>query len=227
MGIFQWIISSFLVNSDILVPLQVYTYNIIGSILVRPVGGAILGVAFLLVSRKIHDPGVKDLYETLSLGIMLLAISNVDARIYLLPYPPFGLVTISFMGISSYLLMVGIYYSSISTSMNSQIRSMIARSVDKELSFLSNISRSQMEKQIQNRVKVLTERFANDLAEDSGVGMNLKPEEIAHQITLVMKEKEAMIHKKRIRIRRYESANEEPKEAKVYFCAHLGSQRRN
>jgi hypothetical protein len=196
LGIFQWIISFVLVNSDMLSTLQVYTFNIIGSILVRPVGGAILGVAFLIVSRKIHDPSVKNYMRLSALGIMLLAISNEDARIYLLPYPPFGLVTISFMGISSYLLMVGIYYSSVSTSMNSQIRSMIERSVDKELKFLSNIGHSQLEKQILNRVKVLTERFADDLTEDSGVGMNLKTEEIVDQISLVMKEKEAMAHKK-------------------------------
>jgi hypothetical protein len=127
---------------------------------------------------------------------MLLAISNEDARIYLLPYPPFGLVTISFIGISSYLLMVGIYYSSVSTSMNIQIRSMIERSTDKELNFLSNIGRSQIEKQILNRVKVLTEKFADDLKEDSGVGMSLKTEEIIQQISLIMKEKEAMTHRK-------------------------------
>jgi hypothetical protein len=112
-----------------------YTFNIIGSILVRSIGGAILGAAFLIVSRKVQNPSVKNYMKFSALGIVLLAISNEDARIYLLPYPPFGLVTISFIGISSYLLMVGIYYSSVSTSMNSQIRSMIERSVDKELSF--------------------------------------------------------------------------------------------
>ena len=119
------------VNFDILSTLQVYTFNIIGSILVSPVGGAILGLAFLIVSRKIHDPSVKNYMRLSALGIMLFAISNEDARIY--PYQPFGLVTISFMGISSY-LMVGIYHSSISISMNSQIRSLIERSVTKDTS---------------------------------------------------------------------------------------------
>ena len=146
--------------------------------------------------RLVHDPSVKNYMRFSTFGIMLLAISNEDAKIYLLPYPPFGLVTISFMGISSYLLMVGIYYSSVSTSINSQIRSMIERSVNNELSFLSNIGRSQMEKQILNRIKELTERFAEDLTEDSGVVINLKTEEIVHQLSLVMKEKEAMTQKK-------------------------------
>lgn len=118
-----------------MISLQVYTFNIISSIMTRPVGGAILGIAFLIVARSIYDTNVKNYMKFSALGIMLLAISNEDARIYLLPYPPFGLVTISFMGISSYLLLVGIYYSAVSTSINSQIRSIIERSVDKELGF--------------------------------------------------------------------------------------------
>lgn len=120
---------------DTVISLQVYTFNIISSIMTRPVGGAILGIAFLIVARSIHDTNVKNYMKFSALGIMLLAISNEDARVYLLPYPPFGLVTISFMGISSYLLLVGIYYSAVSTSINSQIRSIIERSVDKELGF--------------------------------------------------------------------------------------------
>jgi hypothetical protein len=123
------------VGLDTVISLQVYTFNIISSIMTRPVGGAILGIAFLIVARSIHDTNVKNYMKFSALGIMLLAISNEDARVYLLPYPPFGLVTISFMGISSYLLLVGIYYSAVSTSINSQIRSIIERSVDKELGF--------------------------------------------------------------------------------------------
>jgi hypothetical protein len=127
---------------------------------------------------------------------MLLAISNEDARIYLLPYPPFGIATMSFIGISSYLFMVGIYYSAVSTSINSQIRSMIQKSVDKELSFLSSLGRSQMEKQIRNRVKVLTKKFADDLIDDSGLGITLENKQIEEQISFVMKEREALSQKK-------------------------------
>ena len=61
---------------------------------------------------------------------------------------------------------------------------------------MCNIGRSQIEKQILSRVKVSTERFVDDLSKDSGVGMNLKTEEIVDQISLVMTEKVAMTHKK-------------------------------
>ena len=195
-GVFQWIMSSILTASDTVNTLQIYTFNVLGSILTRPVGGAILGIAFLVVAKKIDDQGIKNYMRLSALGIVLLAISNEDARIYLLPYPPFGIVTISFMGISSYLLMIGVYYSAVSTSMNSQLRSMIERSVDKELTFLSSIGRSEAEKQIMNRVKILTKKFAENLSEDSGVGIELETKQIEKQISFVIEEREAISKKK-------------------------------
>jgi hypothetical protein len=196
LGIFQWIISSVLAGSELLNALQIYTFNVISSILTKPVGGAILGVAFLIVSRRIDDRGIKNYMKLSAIGIILLAISNEDARIYLLPYPPFGIVTISFIGISSYLLMVGIYYAAVSTSINNQIRAMIERSVDKELTFLSNIARSQMEMQIMDKVKTLTKKFAEELTKDSGVGITLQSRQIEEQISFVLKERDILSQKK-------------------------------
>jgi hypothetical protein len=106
-----------------------------------------------------------------ALGIMLLSISNEDAGLYLLPYPPFGLPTITFVGISSYLLLVGIYYSAISTSQDNKIRSLIKKSVEEQLKFVSEIGTSQMEQEIQSKVKDLTRRSAKKLEEDSGIEM--------------------------------------------------------
>ena len=75
-----------------------------------------------------------------AIGIMLLSISNQDAGLYLSPpYPPFGLPTITFAGISSYLLFVGIYYTSISVSMNTELRKTIENSVEEQFNFVSKI----------------------------------------------------------------------------------------
>jgi hypothetical protein len=196
-GFFQWTMSSIIAEFDILNSLQTYTFNILSSILTRPIGGTILGVAFLIVAKRISDENLKSYMRFSALGIILLSISTEDSRIYLLPYPPFGVVTISFMSISSYLLIIGIYYSAVLTSMNDRIRTMIDRSVDMELRFLSNIGRSQMEKQIRDRVKMLTERFAVDLVVDSGIDINLDSEEIEKQVSIAIEEREAMLEKEK------------------------------
>lgn len=85
-------------------------------------GGLLFGIAFWMVGRSVCDKKISDYMKLSAIGIMLLSISNQDAGIYLLPYPPFGLPTITFVGISSYLLFVGIYYSSVSISINTNYK---------------------------------------------------------------------------------------------------------
>src|SRR5262249_16075069 len=124
---------------------------------------------------------------------MLLSISNQDAGVYLLPYPPFGLPTITFVGISSYLLFVGIYYSSISISIDTQLRRTIESSVDDQIKFVSKMGRSQMENEIENRVKGVTIRLAKILEENSGIETKLENKEIEDYIKIVLNEKERML----------------------------------
>jgi hypothetical protein len=137
-----------------------YAFNVINSILTKPVGGVLFGVAFWMVGRGISDKNIRDYMKLSAIGIMLLSISNQDAGIYLLPYPPFGLPTITFMGLSSYLLFVGIYYSSISISVNAELRRTIEASVEEQFRFASKIGRSEMENEIQNGVKRITKASA-------------------------------------------------------------------
>jgi hypothetical protein len=47
-------------------------------------------------------------------GFILLFISNQAIVLVEVPYPPFGLITASFMGLASYLILVGLYYTAIS-----------------------------------------------------------------------------------------------------------------
>ena len=101
---------SYIINQyDILNQIQNYTLDLINSILTRPIGGILFGIAFWTIARNIGNENIKYFMMLSAFGIMLLSISNVDTGIFMLPYPPFGLVTLSFLGISSYLLLVGIY----------------------------------------------------------------------------------------------------------------------
>ena len=118
LGIFQLILSLVFSNFSLLNAVQNYTFDLVNSILTRPTGGVLFGIAFWMVARGIEEKNVSDYMKLSAFGIVLLSISNVDAGLFMLPYPPFGLPTISFMGLSSYLLFIGIYYSAISVSLN-------------------------------------------------------------------------------------------------------------
>ena len=60
------------------------------------------------------------------------------------PYPPFGLITSSFMGLSSYLLFVGIYSSAIYVAEDSKSRQTIRKTAIKEAKLLDSIGTAQI-----------------------------------------------------------------------------------
>jgi hypothetical protein len=133
----------------------------------------LFGVAFWMVGRSLKDKSISDYMKFSAFGIILLSMSNQDSGLYLLSYPPFGIPTSTFVGISSYMLFVGIYYSSISVYLNTEVRKSIDKSVEQEFEFVSKIGISQMEHEIESRVKELTKRSARTLEEKSGIEVSL------------------------------------------------------
>jgi hypothetical protein len=196
-GAFQMILSFLFNQYSVLNPVQNYTFDLINSILTRPIGGVVFGIAFWTIASSVKDMNIKNYMKLSAFGIMLLSISNVDTGLFMLPYPPFGLPTLSFLGISSYLLLIGIYNSAISVSLDHKVRASIQKSVEEELKFVSKIGSSQMQQQIENKVKTTTKKLSKELEENSGIKASLEMKEIDEYIKLVMKEKQKMSEEKK------------------------------
>jgi hypothetical protein len=88
--------------------------------------------------------------------MMLLFSSNQVSGLTLVPYPPFGLVTVSFLGLASFLVFVGIYSSAISVAQDSTLRKSIRGFAIEETRLLDSIDTAQMEREIEKKVIGLT-----------------------------------------------------------------------
>ena len=77
-----------------------------------------------------------------AIGFILLFVSDQAVTLIATPYPPFGLVSVSAVGLSSYLILVGLYYSAISLSNDVNLRRTIRESVLRESKFLDSIGKS-------------------------------------------------------------------------------------
>ena len=195
-GVFQLLFTQIIMHYDILNAVQSYTFNIISSSLTRPIGGILFGIAFWVIARSIQNKNVGDYMKLSAFGIMLLSIASEDVGLFMLTYPPFGIATVMFIGISSYLLFVGIYYSAISLSLDVKLRVSIQKSVEQQLRFVSKLGASQVEQDILQKVKHLTKRVANQLEEASGVTVPMEDEEVDRYIKIVIEEKERLSKKK-------------------------------
>jgi hypothetical protein len=83
-----------------------------------------------------------------AIGIVLLVGSFEIFGVFVGAYPPYGLVTISYMGLASFLLLIGIFLSAKSISSDVVVKNRIYKLVDSQI--LKNIGISEIRNQIVN-----------------------------------------------------------------------------
>jgi hypothetical protein len=114
-----------------------------------PLGSIIFGLSFLLLSLKMPKlTPVRIFLQIAGYGITLLYISNLAIVITGTTYPPFGVASVSFVGLASFLVLNGIYYSAVSVSIDVQLRKSIARIAEEDPSLLEGIGTAEMESTI-------------------------------------------------------------------------------
>lgn len=154
----------------------------------KPAGGILFGVAFWTVSRTIGPRPLKDYVLIAAYGFVLVFTSNQAIVLVNSAYPPFGLATISFMGLSSYLIFQGIYASAISVSEDNALRKTIRKSVEQQSRLLDSIGTAHMEQEIQKKVISITKEHQDDMMSESGVQPSLSEDDIKQYLQEVIQE---------------------------------------
>jgi hypothetical protein len=121
-------------------------------------------------------------------GLVLMFISNQAVLLVNIFYPPFGIVTVSLMGLSSYLLLLGVYSSAISVSEDSKLRQSIREFTLAEPKLLDSIGTAHMEQEIQKRVLALTRKNQSSLEEETGIQSSLTDDDMKHYLGHVIEE---------------------------------------
>jgi hypothetical protein len=129
-------------------------------------GGLLFGFAFLIVARHIHNDMFKGYMIISAFGFVLLFISN-QVTLVASSYPPFGAVTICFFGLSSYLILIGLYTSAISVSQDAGLRR----------------SQAEMQREIQKWVKDLS-----DIHEKTNTSSTMSEDDVKSYVEEVINE---------------------------------------
>jgi hypothetical protein len=155
----------------------------------KPLGGILFGIAFWTTAKKLRkDSVVRDYITIAAYGLILLFVSNQAIVLVTSPYPPFGLVTTSFVGLSSYLILVGVYSTAISVSEDIKIRQTIRKFALKESKLLDSIGTSHMEDELQRRVIKIAKEQHEVLTQHTGVEPSLDEAEAKQYLYEVMQE---------------------------------------
>ena len=154
----------------------------------KPIGGILFGLAFWIISKRVSQHAIKDYLIVSAYGIVLLLTSNQATALMVAPYPPFGLVTVSFIGLSSYMLLIGIYSSAMSISQDSELRKFIGNVAAKESKLLDSIGFAQMEQELIMKITPVIRRQAQNIEEETGIMTSLTDKDVKQYLYDILME---------------------------------------
>jgi hypothetical protein len=162
-------------------------YNLIFSIS-KPAGGVLFGIAFWSVAKSLTSKTVKSYMMISAYGMMLLFTVNQPTGLTLVPYPPFGLTSICFMVLASYLVTLGVYSSATSVSEDSRLRQTIRKIALRESQFLDVIGTAQMEQELQRRVIAIYAKTKNSMLNETGISSSIDENDIKSYLQEIVEE---------------------------------------
>jgi hypothetical protein len=119
-------------------------------------------------------------------GFILLFISN-QVSLVAPSYPPFGITTLMYLGLSSYLLLIGLYSTAVSLSEHAQLRKSIRNSIDQQHSkLIDHIGISELQKEMDKKIAPLIKRHAEQMNMQTAIDIPVSEEEIKQYIQEVL-----------------------------------------
>jgi hypothetical protein len=115
-------------------------------------GGILFGVSFWAGIKMLPKDNVLKTYMKITAyGLVLLYISS-QASLLAAPYPPFGLATVSFYGLSAYLIFLGLDLTAAALAADIRMRTLIKGITIEHAKLLDNMAQSELQSQIENKV---------------------------------------------------------------------------
>ena len=123
------------------------------------VSGLFFAIAFLIIGKKLKRKGLKNYLIICSIGIVSLFSSMQPGMPFYAAYPPFGLVTLLFLGLSSYMLLVGMLGCAAYVSRDSELRREIYKGLEVDADVLKKIGMAETQREIEKRVLPLANKI--------------------------------------------------------------------
>lgn len=103
-------------------------------------------------------------------------------------YPPYGLISVSFTGLSCYLIYNGLYFSAVSISQDMTLRQTIKKSVMEQSKLLHSIGTAEMENEIQKQLLPVARKTSELMTDKTGIEASMDENDIKAYVQLVIKE---------------------------------------
>ena len=152
------------------------------------IAGILFGVSFLSIARTLKSNSVIRTQLMLTAYGFLLFYVTGSATAAQAAYPPYGLISISLIGLSCYLIYSGLYSAAQIVSQDLRLLRSIKESVTEQANFLGGIGTAHRNKELESRVLTIAKNLENEIEEASGVEPSLTENEVVDYVQYVLKE---------------------------------------
>lgn len=150
--------------------------------------GILFGVAFLSIARTLKSGTPARNYMIIAAyGFVLFYIAG-SAWTSQAAYPPYGLISVSFTGLSCYLIYNGLYFSAVSISQDMTLRQTVKKSVVEQSKLLHSMGTAEMENEIQKQVLTVARKTSESMTDKTGIEASMDENDIKAYMQVVIKE---------------------------------------
>jgi hypothetical protein len=154
----------------------------------KQIGGLFFGLAFIMIAMKISSERLKYYLLICATGIMLLFCSNQISLVQLTLYPPVGLVTITLLSLSSFLILIGLHNLASSMAFDKTLLESARKIIkEKASTFLYDIGSAQWQREMDRTIPEIMESGSKQL-EDTSVPTSLSEDEMRKYINEITEE---------------------------------------
>lgn len=149
-----------------MIPILLYNYSGLAV-------GVLFGLGFLFVARSIRGKAHARDYMTITCYGFIISFSAFFAVVNQTAYPPYGLPNVSSVGLSFFMILVGLYYSAISVAQDVKLRHSIKKSIEGS-KFLDSIGTAHMQQDIENNVTKIAKDNSDRMREETEISLTLQ-----------------------------------------------------
>lgn len=150
------------------------------------IAGLFSAIAFLSITRKMKQKNMKNYLIISSIGIISLFSSAQPGMPFYAAYPPFGLVTLLFLGLSSYMLLIGMLGCAANVSRDSELRQEIYKGIEFDSDMLKKMGLAEMQREMERRVMPLVNKIK--LSDEIRTSMDPDEQDVRTMINDVLNE---------------------------------------
>lgn len=169
-------------------PVYGYAYNLFLNT-VKTAGGIMFGFAFFAVSKNIVHFQLKQSVIMTGIGLILLFGANSSSLIIMTTYPPWGILSITFMIVGAYFIVIGLDSAGIYIATDSSLRKAIQKSPLKDYDILKSLGQTKVQDAVLNRIQYVSKQVIDELESYNVVRTSLEPVDVRKYIQEVLREK--------------------------------------